>query len=44
MGEIIKRKSFLFVDDDAEFLAGIQGLFSEMGRGRWDIFTAENHA
>jgi len=44
MGEIIKRKSFLFVDDDAEFLAGIQGLFSEMARGRWDIFTAENHA
>ena len=44
MGEIIKRKSFLFVDDDAEFLAGIQGLFSEMARGRWDIFTAGSHA
>ena len=43
-GEIIKRKAFLFVDDDAEFLTSIQGLFSEMGRGRWDIFTAENHA
>ena len=44
MTEIIKRKSFLFVDDDAEFLNGIQGLFSEMGQGRWDIFMAENHS
>ena len=44
MGDMIKRKSFLFVDDEAEFLTGIQGLFSEMARGRWDIFTAENHA
>jgi CheY-like chemotaxis protein len=43
-GEIIKRKAFLFVDDDARFLASIQGLFTEMARGRWDIFTAENHA
>jgi CheY-like chemotaxis protein len=44
MGDNIKRKSFLFVDDDAAFLTGIQGLFSEMACGRWDIFTAENHA
>lgn len=44
MGDNIKRKSFLFVDDDAAFLAGIQGLISEMACGRWDIFTAENHA
>ena len=43
-GEIIKRKAFLFVDDDVGFLTSIQGLFSEMARGRWDIFTAENHA
>jgi len=42
--EIIKRKTFLFVDDDVGFLTSIQGLFSEMARGRWDIFTAENHA
>jgi CheY-like chemotaxis protein len=42
--ESIKRKSFLFVDDDAEFLAGIQGLFSEMAHGRWEILTAENHS
>ena len=40
MGENIKRKSFLFVDDDAEFLVGIQELFSDMARGRWDVFTA----
>ena len=43
-GDIVKRKAFLFVDDDAGFLAGIQGLFSEMSHGSWDIFTAENHA
>jgi CheY-like chemotaxis protein len=43
-GETVKRKSFLFVDDDAGFLTGVQELFSEMGRGRWDVFTAGNHA
>jgi CheY-like chemotaxis protein len=43
-GETAKRKSFLFVDDDAAFLTGMQELFTEMGRGRWDIFTAGNHA
>jgi CheY-like chemotaxis protein len=43
-GETIKRKSFLFVDDDAGFLTGVQEIFSEMGRGRWDVFTAGNHA
>ncbi len=42
--EVLKRKSFLFVDDDVDFLRGIQGLFSDMARGQWDIFTAENHA
>jgi CheY-like chemotaxis protein len=44
MGENIKRKALLFVDDDVEFLNRIQALFSEMARGRWDVFTAENHA
>ncbi len=39
-----KRKAFLFVDDDVGFLTNIQDLFSEMAHGRWDIFTAENHA
>jgi CheY-like chemotaxis protein len=43
-GESIKQKSFLFVDDDAGFLTGIRELFSEMGRGRWDVYTATNHA
>jgi CheY-like chemotaxis protein len=43
-GKTTKRKTFLFVDDDADFLNGIQELFSEMGRGKWDIFTAGNHA
>jgi hypothetical protein len=32
-GEGIKRKAFLFVDDDVGFLNTIQGLFSEMARG-----------
>jgi CheY-like chemotaxis protein len=44
MGEIIKRKALLFVDDDVEFLNNIQALFAEMARGKWDIFAAENHA
>jgi CheY-like chemotaxis protein len=42
--EIIKRKSFLFVDDDAAFLTAIEALFSELSGGNWRIFTAENHA
>jgi CheY-like chemotaxis protein len=39
-----KRKSFLFVDDDAGFLTGIRELFLEMGHGQWEIFTAPNHS
>jgi hypothetical protein len=42
--EIIKRKALLFVDDDVGFLTSIQSLFMEMAHGKWDIFTAENHA
>ena len=42
--DTIKRKTFLFVDDEPAFLTGIQELFSEMARGKWDIFTAGNHA
>jgi DNA-binding NarL/FixJ family response regulator len=38
------RKKFLFVDDDAGFLAGIREVFSQMSAGGWEIFTAENHA
>jgi len=37
-------KRFLFVDDDAGFLAGIQQLFRELSRGSWEVLTAENHA
>lgn len=42
-GETNKRKKFLFVDDDAPFLAGIREVFSSMARGSWEIFTALNH-
>jgi len=44
MDDSSKRKSYLFVDDNAGFLASIQELFSQMACGRWDVFTAENHA
>ena len=43
-GEDTKRKRFLFVDDDAALLSLVRELFSEMAQGRWEIFTAENHA
>jgi len=43
-GEDTKRRRFLFLDDDAAFLAMIRELFSGMSQGRWGIFTAENHA
>jgi DNA-binding NarL/FixJ family response regulator len=43
-GESSRRKKFLFVDDDAGFLSGLRQLFSEMSKGTWDIFTAENHS
>src|SRR2546426_1856423 len=39
-----KRKQFLFVDDDHEFLGDIRDIFTEMSRGSWNILTAENHA
>src|SRR5437868_7144405 len=39
-----RHKRFLFVDDDTGFLADLKQLFSEMSRGTWDIFTAENHS
>jgi CheY-like chemotaxis protein len=43
-GESPRRKQFLFVDDDQNFLAGIRQLFCEMSKGSWEIFTAENHS
>ena len=42
--EQARRKQFLFVDDDPNFLAGMSQLFGEMSRGAWEIFTAENHS
>jgi DNA-binding NarL/FixJ family response regulator len=42
--ESLRRKKFLFVDDDAGFLGGLRQLFSEMSKGSWEIFTAENHS
>jgi len=39
-----KHKQFLFVDDSHEFLSDIKDIFTEMSRGSWNIFTAENHA
>ncbi len=43
-GQSPRRKQFLFVDDDPNFLSGIVQLFSEMSKGGWEIFTAENHS
>jgi DNA-binding NarL/FixJ family response regulator len=43
-GESPRRKRLLFVDDDTGFLAGVRQLFSEMSKGTWEIFTAENHS
>jgi CheY-like chemotaxis protein len=42
--EPAKRKQFLFLDDDSAFLAAVREIFSEMARGSWEIYTAENHA
>ncbi len=44
MPDPTRRKKFLFVDDDAGFLAGIREVFTDLARGSWEIFTAENHA
>ncbi|SPE50507.1 Response regulator receiver protein [Verrucomicrobia bacterium] len=42
--EIIRRKQFLFVDDNAEFLSSLRELFTAMSGGAWEIFTAGSHA
>ena len=42
--ESVRRKHFLFVDDDGGFLADLCQLFTEMSGGAWEIFTAENHS
>ncbi len=40
----MKQKKFIFVDDDPAFLGTIRELFTAMGKGSWEVFTAENHA
>lgn len=40
----MSRKTFLFVDDDAKFLAAIKELFTAMSRGSWVVLTAQNHS
>ena len=42
--EFLRRKQFLFVDDDPNFLAGIGQVFADMSKGSWEILTAENHS
>jgi CheY-like chemotaxis protein len=39
-----RRKTFLFVDDNAEFLQGLSELLAERSKGRWTIATADNHS
>ena len=39
-----ERKRLLFVDDDADFLAGVRDIFGGMSRGTWEIATATNHS
>jgi CheY-like chemotaxis protein len=42
--ETPKRKQFLFVDDDAQFLAVISELCKQQSNGQWVIRTATNHS
>lgn len=39
-----RRKSFLFVDDDTDFLSGLKEIFTGLSQGTWEIATAENHS
>lgn len=39
-----KRKQFLFVDDDPEYLAAVTAVLKEMSKGQWVIRTATNHS
>lgn len=40
----VRRKKLLFVDDDAEFLAGLRDMFGVLSHGTWEIYLAQNHA
>lgn len=39
-----RRKHFLFVDDDAEFLSSVRDFFGALSQGTWEIHLAQNHA
>src|SRR5438093_1582357 len=42
--EAPKRKSFLFVDDEQEFLTTIAALLKQLSKGQWALRTATNHS
>jgi CheY-like chemotaxis protein len=42
--EAPKRKQFLFVDDDPDYLTTITGVLKRMSKGEWAIRTATNHS
>src|ERR1043166_246494 len=42
--ESSRRKSLLFVDDDAAILAVLNQVFSRKSQGSWEILTAQNHS
>jgi CheY-like chemotaxis protein len=42
--ETPKRKSFLFVDDDADCLATFAALLKQLSKGQWAIRIATNHS
>jgi CheY-like chemotaxis protein len=42
--DTVRRKQYLFVDDDPGFLAGVGEVLSAMAKGTWEIHTAPNHA
>ncbi len=44
MQEGAKRKQFLFVDDDPQFLSQVTAALKEISSGRWAIRTATNHS
>ena len=43
-GSAYKLKNVLFVDDDPDFLTGLELIFTAKAAGRWSIATATSHA
>jgi CheY-like chemotaxis protein len=39
-----RKKTFLFVDDSADFLEAAKEVFTDLASGTWQVFTALNHA